>query len=72
MYINISIFASNTYKQFETELKKIDIGYVGSINNIIDTDNIVKMQTEIKKVDTPNEEFVYPPDESYIPTDSLL
>lgn len=28
--------------------------------------------TEIKKVDKPNEEFVYPPDESYIPTSSVL
>ena len=28
---------------------------------------IIKI-TEIKKVDKPNEEFVYPPDESYIPT----
>lgn len=32
---------------------------------------IIKV-TKIKKVDVPNEEFVYPPDESYIPTDSLL
>ena len=32
---------------------------------------IVKV-TEIKKVDTPNEEYVYPPDESYIPTDSIV
>ena len=32
---------------------------------------IIKI-TEIKKVDTPNEEFVYPPDESYIPTDSII
>lgn len=32
---------------------------------------IVKV-TEIKKVDTPNEEYVYPPDESYIPTNYML
>ena len=32
---------------------------------------IIKV-TEIKKVDAPNEEFVYPPDESYIPTNSIL
>ena len=32
---------------------------------------IVKV-TEIKKVDKPNEEFVYPPDESYIPTSGVL
>lgn len=32
---------------------------------------IVKV-TEIKKIDKPNEEFVYPPDESYIPTSGLL
>lgn len=28
--------------------------------------------TEIKKTDKPNEELVYPPDESYIPTSSIL
>lgn len=32
---------------------------------------IVKV-TEIKTVDKPNDEFVYPPDESYIPTSGLL
>ncbi len=32
---------------------------------------IVKV-TDIKKVDKPNEEFVYPPDESYIPTSGIL
>lgn len=32
---------------------------------------IVKV-TEIKKVDKPNEEFVYPPDESYIPTSGII
>ena len=32
---------------------------------------IVKV-TEIKKVDKPNDEFVYPPDESYIPTSGVL
>lgn len=32
---------------------------------------IVKI-TDIKKVDKPNEEFVYPPDGSYIPTNGLL
>lgn len=28
--------------------------------------------TEIKKIDKPNDEFVYPPDESYIPTAGIL
>lgn len=28
--------------------------------------------TEIKKVDKPNDEFVYPPNENYIPTNGLL
>lgn len=28
--------------------------------------------TEIKKVDKPNDEFVYPPDESYIPTSGIV
>ncbi len=32
---------------------------------------IVKI-TEIKKIDKPNEEFVYPPDESYIPTSGII
>lgn len=32
---------------------------------------IVKV-TEMKKIDKPNDEFVYPPDESYIPTSGLL
>lgn len=32
---------------------------------------IVKV-TDIKKVDKPNDEFVYPPDESYIPTSGIL
>ncbi|MBQ3545401.1 MAG: glycosyltransferase [Lachnospiraceae bacterium] len=33
----------------ENELKKIDIGYVGSINNIIDIDNIVKIVNFLKQ-----------------------
>lgn len=33
----------------ENEFKKIDIGYVGSINNIIDTDNIVKIVNFLKQ-----------------------
>ena len=32
---------------------------------------IIKV-TNIKKVDKPNEEYVYPPDESYIPTSRIL
>lgn len=32
---------------------------------------IIKI-TELKTVNKPNEEFVYPPDESYIPTDGIL
>ena len=28
--------------------------------------------TEMKKVEKPNDEFVYPPDESYIPTNGIL
>lgn len=32
---------------------------------------IVKI-TDIKRTDKPNEEYVYPPDESYIPTSGLL
>lgn len=32
---------------------------------------IIKV-TDIKKVDKPNEEYVYPPDESYIPTNGIL
>ncbi len=32
---------------------------------------IVKV-TEIKNTDKPTDEFVYPPDESYIPTSDIL
>lgn len=32
---------------------------------------IIKI-TDIKKVDKPNDEFVYPPDESYLPTSGIL
>ena len=32
---------------------------------------IIKV-TDIKVVNKPNEEYVYPPDESYIPTSDIL
>ena len=32
---------------------------------------IIKI-TEIKEIDKPNDEFVYPPDESYLPTSGIL
>lgn len=60
----------NTAKDFENDTwveltGKIEKGdYHGDMP-------IVKV-TDIKRVDKPNDEFVYPPDESYIPTNGIL
>lgn len=59
---NAKDFADNSWVEITGEITKGD--YHGDMP-------IVKI-TEIKMVDKPNEEFVYPPDESYIPTDGLL
>lgn len=55
-------FADNTWVEVTGEIIKGD--YHGDMP-------IVKV-TEIKNTDKPNDEFVYPPDESYIPTSELL
>lgn len=59
---NAKDFQDNCWVEITGEITKGD--YHGDMP-------IVKV-TEIKKVDKPNEEFVYPPDESYIPTDGVL
>lgn len=61
-YDNAKDFEDNTWVDVTGEITKGD--YHGDMP-------IVKV-TEIKKVDKPNEEFVYPPDESYIPTNGIL
>ena len=61
-YENSKDFEDGTWVELTGEIVKGD--YHGDMP-------IVKV-TEIKKVDKPNEEFVYPPDESYIPTSGLI
>ncbi len=55
-------FADYTWVEITGEIIKGD--YHGDMP-------IVKI-TEIKKINKPNEEFVYPPDESYIPTSGII
>lgn len=57
-----SSFENNTWVNVTGEITKGD--YHGDMP-------IVKV-TEIKKIDKPNDEFVYPPDETYIPTNGIL
>lgn len=59
---NATDFENDTWVEITGEITKGD--YHGEMP-------IVAI-TEIKKVDKPNEEVVYPPDESYIPTSSGL
>ena len=59
---NASTFDNYTWVNITGEITKGD--YHGDMP-------IVKI-TEIKKVDKPNDEFVYPPDESYIPTSGII
>lgn len=61
-YDNAKDFEDNTWIELTGEIIKGD--YHGDMP-------IVKV-TEIKTVDKPNDEFVYPPDESYIPTSGLV
>lgn len=61
-YAKAKNFENGTWVEITGEITKGD--YHGDMP-------IVKI-TEIKKVDTPNEEYVYPPDESYIPTNNIL
>lgn len=59
---NAKDFQDNTWVEITGKITKGD--YHGDMP-------IVKV-TDIKKVDKPNDEFVYPPDESYIPTNGIL
>lgn len=61
-YDNAKDFENETWVELTGKITKGD--YHGDMP-------IVKV-TEIKKVDKPNDEFVYPPDENYIPTSGLL
>lgn len=59
---DIKNFSDNTWVEITGTIEKGD--YHGDIP-------IVRV-TEIKSVNKPNEEMVYPPDESYIPTSNIL
>ena len=61
-YDNAKDFADNTWVEITGEIKK------GNYHGDMPIIHI----TEMKTVDKPNDEFVYPPDESYIPTSSSL
>ncbi len=59
---DISNFTDGTWVEIDGEITKGD--YHGDMP-------ILKV-TELKQVDKPNDEFVYPPDENYVPTSNLL
>lgn len=59
---NAKDFEDNTWVEITGEVFKGD--YHGDMP-------IIKI-TQINKVDKPNEEYVYPPDESYIPTNGIV
>ena len=59
---NAKDFANDTWVEVTGEITKGD--YHGDMP-------IIKV-TEIKTVNKPNDEYVYPPDESYIPTNGVL
>jgi len=61
-YDNINNFEDGSWVNVTGEITKGD--YHGDIP-------IIKV-TEIKSCDKPNDEFVYPPDEDYIPTSSWI
>ncbi len=61
-YDDAKNFSDNSWVEVTGEIIKGD--YHGDMP-------IVKI-TEIKSTDKPNDEFVYPPDESYIPTSEIL
>lgn len=61
-YTNAKDFKDNTWVDVTGEITKGD--YHGDMP-------ILKV-TDIKETSMPNEEYVYPPDESYIPTDGML
>ena len=59
---NVSKFTDNTWVEIEGKIQKGD--YHGEIP-IIEISNI-------KQVEKPNDEFVYPPDDNFIPTSNYL
>lgn len=59
---NAKDFADNQWVEIEGEITKGD--YHGEIP-------VIKI-ISIKKIDTPNDEYVYPPDENFIPTSTIL
>jgi putative membrane protein len=61
-YDKASEFKDGTWVEITGEITKAN--YHGDMP-------IIKV-TEIKKIDAPNEEFVYPPDDSYIVTEDLI
>ena len=61
-YENAKDFENNTWVNVTGEITKGD--YHGDMP-------IIKV-TEMQETSAPNEEYVYPPDESYIPTDGVL
>ena len=61
-YENAKNFANETWVELTGEITKGN--YHGDMP-------IIKV-TEIHQVDKPNEEYVYPPDESYIPTSGVV
>ncbi len=61
-YDNVKDFENDTWVELTGEIKKGN--YHGNIP-------IVKV-IDIKRVTKPNDEFVYPPNESYIPTNGIL
>lgn len=61
-YANAKDFKDNTWVEVTGEITKGN--YHGDMP-------ILKV-TDMKETSSPNEEYVYPPDESYIPTDGVL
>ena len=62
-FVNAKDFKDNSWVNVTAEIQK------GTYHN---SDMPILKITEITIVDKPNDEFVYPPDESYIPTSSVL
>ena len=61
-YDNSKDFDNNTWVEITGEIKK------GSYHG----DMPIVVITDIKKVNTPSDEYVYPPNDSYIPTSGIL
>lgn len=57
-YKDIKNFADGTWVEVTGTIKKVD--YHGDMPEL--------QITTLKEIDKPNDEFVYPPDESYVPT----